>query len=528
MSRLLLVDLDNLPGARDGQLWPVQAPHGELGWAGRAADDPPRSASLAGETKGADVVVLAGNLATHRGAALTTAALAKLAGAFAAIVWPHATRPLAVECAVCLTMPQAADAALLRLLAEAPLQNHSGPFDSVALWSRDRGLTVAVQEALGADWIMRTPIAVDRRVWCLGRGARPWQRAWSAPSVALDGYALPVEWSARVEAGNRADALKAFEGPFVDLKAVADAADCAPHVLTQVGITLSSTRGVARLADVAAGTAPLAANLVSEHEGLEVQVAAEPAPDAGACSVTASILGPGAVRLQDAGVTARSRLPWRILDVLAPTDRRDALDSAPDRAVFDDARCLRSLGAGEIAGMDFKIRLRSLIRNAEPRVRADLELRDRMIGPDAWWALLDDGLLKTKSEFEVALPAGAQRWHVDGNPCDAVAWIDASELVFAAPVPELHVNAPRDAEMTTRITVATDPGTDLRCAVLHLAGMSKAYDRAVRIQSIDLPTDAPTWLDATMWKWLQALPLLVRCQISVGAGVQGDVEVARG
>lgn len=528
MTRLLLVDLDNLPFAGEGALWPRLTSQGDVAWTRSRQGQSPRSASFSAVLGQADIVVFAGNSRTHDKAKLRVDHLPPLAAAFADVVWPRRARDVGVECAICLTMPQTADAAVIRLLREAPEQGHVGPFDGVTLWSKDRGIRADVAAILGVAWGSARQTSEGVWRWTCPSPNFAWTRGWTAPVRAEQQIPLPKDWSARVSTGHHDAAVAALAGPFADLGKLSHAIERAPHLLSQVGITVESVRGVARLAGVVSGTAGTTVALC-ENDGAEVGIAAEPPRKSGASTVTASLLGNGAVRLLESGVTARSRLPWQLIAAQAPGVRRSRLRTSSDRAAFDDNGCLAATvghfrGAPEVA---VSLRRRAL-PSGELFLRGVVMTEDRLVGPRSWWALRYGNRLRAKSEFDVGLD---NRWpciHVHTDPCDAVAYVDGSDLVLAAKQTEVAAKAPRDHATTTRISVAKDPTTGIRSAVLHLQGMSRRYDRAVRIQSLDLPSDAPIWMDEQLWRDLQALPLLVRCQSSADAGVQPGTDVAEG
>jgi hypothetical protein len=166
------------------------------------------------------------------------------------------------EIALVRTIPQAADVALIRLLARSPKTGTGERFESVALLSKDEGLRRRFDAAFPYDYI--DPLGVGRfersaglmcKRWTKIAGARWYRRASDDAPIPLEAVSPGTAWGNRVLDSAHVAALR---GRRVDLQTPVDVAELAgivkgnngniarPSILTQVAVTRSSVRGAGR------------------------------------------------------------------------------------------------------------------------------------------------------------------------------------------------------------------------------------------------------------------------------------------
>lgn len=256
---------------------------------------------------------------------------------------------IAVEIAITLPMPEAADHALLRLLDQAP-GGHLGPFEEIWLLTGDTWLSSATCARLGPCWdlarhneggilLRRFRVRNTRSAW-MRKGPEPDglpvapTRAPQSPTIVVDSpedalsvAALPVQ------------------GP-VGFPVLVREVDQHPSLLTQIGVTTTTTRGVERLARQVSSPSPCAIGPCSAGDGLELE--REPMPIATLVPGSANVLdggtGAGAVRFEwgedVVALTARTRLPVGVLRA-AQAGSFTAIGSQ-----LPDDQLLRQLGTG--------------------------------------------------------------------------------------------------------------------------------------------------------------------------------------
>ena len=278
MRTLVLVDADQprvgefVRGDSDRADSPARAP----GSADEAVEHPPSGRAV--------VVVTAMNTDSVRRWKLRFARLHRRTIAIArAVERAFGREPPAAVCmetALVLPMPEAADRALVRLVREAGTAQGEGDCDRVCLLSGDKRLRDAVQEAIetassGAAWtklgldVFRLPAVgwraptgtVSRRQMRtdleVGRPSGAWSPA--SPTIIVDSEDSAA-WAARkpVQACG-------------DLRFIADQLERRPSLLTQIGLTSVSARGVGRM--VAHSSRPRGRILIgccSADDGLEL------------------------------------------------------------------------------------------------------------------------------------------------------------------------------------------------------------------------------------------------------------------
>ena len=288
--QLVLVDLDNVRGQDTGPLdalWPAHLPRPEH------PDDAPPC-----------VVVYAMNLETadHH---LTFEGLRTLAEHLAAAVGRSSLR--GVETALTLPVKESADVALERLLVHAPTDVHDGRLAGVHLLSDDHGLRQNVASHLGTKY--REAHADGVTSWSVVGKKKPVARKARKPGVHALGEADPAHPHLAIDAP---ELIVQLGRNYADIAAgaslhdVAVAASSRPGLLTQLGLTDTTLRGVERLGQLAEGERPRLSPL-TYLDGVEFCRDSVPGGDYGAPK--ASALGPGAVRFDDPPGTLSTRLP---------------------------------------------------------------------------------------------------------------------------------------------------------------------------------------------------------------------------
>jgi len=305
--QLVLVDVDNVIHTErwSGPLpEPAVAPEADIDWLRRRGRVPAPDPAVAPA-----VVVFALNLETAHDPAMTFAGLQRWAVALASVLANASLRGF--EVALTLPAKQSADKALERLLEEAPRPDHAGALRAVHVLTHDKGLRASLEARLGRKYAATRHDVARVGSWTLAsaKGAhrrRPPREAPpglasvpespSDPHVAIDTEALAI-WAATQTVG-----LPATQG----LDAIVGHLRSRLGLLTQIGLTTTSVRGLARLHALAHGTRP-SLGPCSHDEGLE-RCDLDVAPGR-ARGASASPLGPGALRLREPGVTVGTSLP---------------------------------------------------------------------------------------------------------------------------------------------------------------------------------------------------------------------------
>ena len=228
------------------------------------------------------------------------------------------SRSADLEVGVTLTMPQTADVLLSQLLRRTP-SSATDEVQLVGVFSGDRGLLRFVRGvAQGAGWVDRQRREWRGELWQMPRGGLPLRRRpcdgvgpvadGRAPS-SLDDYTVEIRDDHRVAAWAAGRSLDldpgvAWGAPLFNLL------EREPWLLSQIGATTRSLRGVARMHALMSDAATSLGS-VARNDGLEVRGNGA-RPTRGASAQRASV-GIGAVRFVDGGITARSRLPVEML-----------------------------------------------------------------------------------------------------------------------------------------------------------------------------------------------------------------------
>lgn len=294
-------------------------------------------------------------------------AVQQLASALARRVAPRASE-VHHELALCLSVPEAADQALLRLLGYASRYDE-GEIQEIWLISRDGGLARQIEGFL--------------RLLCLARrqeGCRSWslpspiQRTAPSPAVVFDdpGSLPPV--TARIDAPARCAAVarKQVQCP-TDWPVLLEAIARNPWLLSQIGVTLhdgsgsdpskgGSVRGVARLRERLA-LSPQAWLECAPEDGVEYGVEGFSRAwnlEVERPSVREASVGPGALRIewteqdQPSGLTLRCQLPTWLVAKLGVRLR----STSAGEPRLDESSVLGTF-CGEVEGPGVKVRLAS-------------------------------------------------------------------------------------------------------------------------------------------------------------------------
>ncbi|MEX1363705.1 MAG: hypothetical protein AB1Z98_11295, partial [Nannocystaceae bacterium] len=315
---------------------------------------------------------------------------------------------LGFEIALTLPVKQSADKALERLLLEAPSAAHAGRLAGVYLLSRDGGLRDAIGGKLGAKKYPRASSGDgSAHAWTpiSGKKGSPRQAPKNPPPCLVVANAQPPELVHAIDTpalAQWAHARPVELPPECTLQQLVVLVGRRPAVLTQVGLTLESTRGLARMITLAAGNHP-SLGPCDPTDGLELCGGdIEPGLYSGPA---ASKAGPGALRLAEPrATTVRTLLPLSVALAV-----EGAFEIGGFGAV-DDARALGKLSRAKLlASKPFKVRLSSRPEG----LRADVSSDFGKPLP-AWW------LLGRKTQSERTLEGLAT---VGGRPftVDAIA-----------------------------------------------------------------------------------------------------------
>jgi hypothetical protein len=292
--QLVLVDLDNVRGEDSGPLdalWPAHLPRAEHN------DDAPPC-----------VVVYAMNLETadHH---VTFEGLRTLAEHLAVAIGRSSLQ--GIETALTLPVKESADVALERLLVHAATGAHNGRLVAVHLLSDDRGLRQNVADYLGKKYRERPADGVTS--WSFTGKKKAVSRRAPKPGIHALGEANPAHPHLALDAPEHIVQLGrnyADIAPDASLQDVAVSASNRPGLLTQLGITEATVRGVERLGQLADGERPRLSPL-TYLDGVEFCRDSVPGGDYSAPKV--STLGPGAVRFDDPPGTLSTRLPTSLV-----------------------------------------------------------------------------------------------------------------------------------------------------------------------------------------------------------------------
>lgn len=467
----------------------------------------------------------------------------------------------AAEIVPTLTMPEAVDAALVRMLGQAGTRETSGcDFGKVLLVSNDLGLRTGVLETLRRRLRSRFGYrkAVGRvlglEVWLFDVAEAPLERFFPAEPEPAGSSGLPPKGGPVVPIESRELASWVANQPLQptgDLAQIARQVNNRPSFLTQVGLTQTTPRGLERMGRRAASpNGRISLGACAPEDGVEYCVrAAGLRPNSARrheVLVEPTGLGPGAVRLRCAdppdlvntlatrlplwvvkgaaqvgGLSARHRLSWPVL-----ADDR-ALGAVPSKIAPASERVTVRLYAvrvdrgnrssrGSEAGPESADERRAARRG----LAACIE-RPGDAPPKAWWVQVRpyagngpdvDVSAKLRIEdppMDGVLPSGEIR----GIAAIPATSREGDAVLLRALTPaDVHVVVERQVPANT-IAAATDE-QGRRVAVLALGGSIPARWRGkcACIQDVDASTLARrshgAFSEAVIRK-LQLLPVLV-------------------
>lgn len=282
------------------------------------------------------------------------------------------------EIALALTMPQTADVLLRRLMTQAPRQEWSGSYDLVVLFSGDVGLSADIGDHLArCAWVRVLQERWAGTAWARGSDGRPAIR--QPPARCRSGSGTAPSLDAVTVEIRGGDAIAQWAGqrrvdcPLnISLHDLAQLVDRKPWVLSQLGATKTSLRGIARLERLPSDHPVLLAP-VSPKEGLEVPGMRD-LPRTGTTAREASV-GIGAVRLLEPGATVSTRLPVQVLEALPG-------DIPLSGGRVHDHRPLQRVQFGAALGED---PVQVQFRRAGDTLVAKV-VDDAARQPKAWWA----------------------------------------------------------------------------------------------------------------------------------------------
>ena len=521
MSTLLFIDLDNVydrAAPRGTALArPVWIQRRDLAWQPDLNLTPPaRSTNApAGSPEPDVVVVIAMNQKTVADLDLTEAALSKFAAASAhALELAAPNQAVSREICLTTTMPEAADVAMIRLLSEAPCPEHCGPFECVVLWSGDKGLRADFQTRLKVR--LGAPNADSEQLasWRLNAHQR-WQRKFAPPRQSnREIRPLDTAWSAPVVAGTMASAMDVTLPKLTSLQDILLATTHAPHVLSQVGVTQQSVRGVARLDERLAGAIQLTPTTFGEDEGLEVNNAEQihlPGAVHEIGRLEAASIGNGAIRIAAMGTTCGCALPPTVAQEVPPRDVVASLLVGEHLSLLSSSAMLHGLDQGIAVGAQVRVTFRRLNMGANGSA---LQARVQSDAPDTapaqWWV--------AGSTYTTRGEAAGEPGRRPLAAVQAVACRHGDQLVLRAAFETGSVQATGIA--CGEIESVTLAGSGEAVALLETRQTSLAGLVAVMpIQLTDRPSTAASVISDNRWRELVRLPLMVPCQIDEADGV---------
>lgn len=302
---------------------------------------------------------------------------------------------VALEPALTLPAPQSVDVALHRLLQRAGAPFGIGEPTEVRVLSWDRGLHRSIGSRLvGRGWVAANNVAGEGlKRWSCNTG-RPFTRSLHEPfELNGPGQPPPSQPSAQVLTDEHAVWVRGRRAEVGGARTLRQVAERVlyrrPHLVSQLGLTRMTTCGVSRLAWLAAEGRVPGLHDVDRGDAVEVETAAGLADVIS--GATPSPIGCGAVRLEGAEVTVRSRIPAAAIAAVIAIDNR-VFDYGPQ---VDDPWTVSQLAPGEVVSEGHQVALGTGhpprdVRHGRRRAKASLVASVASLpeqGPDAWWFL---------------------------------------------------------------------------------------------------------------------------------------------
>lgn len=393
---LILVDLDNLvigwfnKHKQEGTLptfGQSKSPRGPWLVADRETDEVSHASA---EPK--TVVVLAVNRSTVTKHHLSMKYLHRLASAL--VRWTGASPRFDIEVVLTLAMPQSADVALERLTRDAPRLGTAINYRTLWLVSQDRGLALGLEKSLGCsrpDIWNREECAVRR--W---KRRKPCKRTFSSRPYAVAAPSAPAHaWSMRIVQASHAAWAKSRRAqlPPVDLVGMANVTKRLPGLLTQIGATSATVRGIGRLSQMVWHGMPPEIGECAPSDGLEMS--GENASTELVGSVSASHVGIGAAFVDTVEATVSTCLPWHVLETFGQI--RPKLRERPKkRGYIDDCSLLREMTEGKRYGRPSVVKV--FYRGSALKVEVDKKFGEDVLN---WWWLPREQVRKIRSSIYI-------------------------------------------------------------------------------------------------------------------------------
>jgi hypothetical protein len=416
-----------------------------------------------------------------------------------------------VEAIPVRAVPQAADLALLTALRRASHSSCSGGFNRVVLHSRDAGLrgAVALHIPPGTyrDARRHSPV-LPVREWTL---AFPHYRMAERPtSSRADRPTRPTGWSGRVETDEH---VCAVTNDVITWDSSQEFSSFARHEWRQrtehyslLGPTLRSSRGVARLGELASSSGVRGVSLGELEVGDGAEIAGSVFSSGSPTEVVEATIGVGAVRLPELQATLPTAVP---LPVVREAVSRGAL--ALRRPELSERDALR-FSAGRRSYQPspaYLVRVRRRRYTSGSVISFSLE---SSIGtPPAWWW---DARSTPRAASERTHPL-PPRWRVTETLAEGCLTARGGREVCVA-APEIAEVGVRRFHDGWEIVAARSGRREALVLLPPPADLGREISEpgAIEVRRIQRVADPPSgWpYEPTFWYFLARMPLLVPCQ----------------
>jgi hypothetical protein len=399
-----------------------------------------------------------------------------------------------LELAIVLPRPQAADDALVQLLDSAPIGHQAGLVEQVHLFSFDNGLRARLQLKLGRPSARRGD-SHHAFVKCSLRRKGP-------PPAAVRRF-LPEQWSAAASDSGVPGTLDYLGQNDGLLEPLCSAIMKRGHVPSQLSVTRRSVAGVGRMLNFFSGNSLWLSETLSQWGPLDYTESrtkdTPPDKKLGTNHAAASPIDPGVVRLETAGVTAKTALPWYLVEA----GRAPLLSQSRELGcVVDDGRVIANIGPGRQGVFPATERLAvSFALSRSGRIKVAIE--DEHFREHWWWS----GAAKSEQYLDLRGISLRQRAQVEAVPL----WM-RGELVFSAPR-ELEGTCVLAADVPAN-TLVLGVVNGTYCMLWSRHGVG--YGTNVKMELVQRSVEHGSALEA-----LQRFPVLM---VSVTRGTQGACE----
>lgn len=305
-----------------------------------------------------------------------------------------------LEVALVLTMPEAADELLVRLIQTAGVPANAGEYTGLWLLSNDKGLRSSVVKSVQAARLhVQKEYAFMSCRFC--RDLPPFTSSQHHQPVSPTSPLHQQLNSEHLCSWAQLGTTQLPRGAST-LKEIASMVEQNPFLLTQLGPTTTSLRGINRLIQLLQGATPLLD--CETNDGVEVRcdVNANPnqndlLPDIAPDSVGPSSAGRGAIAASWSSpalrAVCRTRLPWHV--VASITQSRIPLAQGLG-AVLDD---LVLLCEPHVIAFDQDARFEVKLMR---RTGVDQRISAEIVGEtEAWWFTRQNGEMRCSRKFSV-------------------------------------------------------------------------------------------------------------------------------